>query len=94
MLSELEKLLAYRNSWTLDPQVGRWTFDSVCWTLSLTVVEQNQNPVSDFTENTFDANLEIEIRNQIRLQATILDCSGTAVHSHPFSKISPEKNWW
>ena len=39
--------------WTLDD--GRWTMDSGCWTLdsrrwtlSLTVAEQNQNPVSDF----------------------------------------------
>ena len=27
---------------------GLWTLDSGYWTLSLTVVEQNQNPVSDF----------------------------------------------
>ena len=39
--------------WTLD--AGRWTLDARLWTLdsgpgtlSLTVVEQNQNPVSDF----------------------------------------------
>ena len=32
--------------WTLDS--GRWTLDAGLWTLSLTVVEQNQNPVSDF----------------------------------------------
>ena len=32
--------------WTLD--AGLWTFDSGLWTLSLTVVEQNQNLVSDF----------------------------------------------
>ena len=30
------------------------------------------------------------VRNQITLQAAILDCSEAAVHSHPFSKISPE----
>ena len=48
-------LLAYRNTWTLDARVGRWTLDddlwtldSGPWTLSLTVVEQNQNPVSNF----------------------------------------------
>ena len=29
------------------------------------------------------------VRNQITLQAAILDCSETAVHCHPFSKISP-----
>ena len=32
--------------WTLDS--GRWTLDSGPWTLSLIVVEQNQNLVSDF----------------------------------------------
>ena len=56
------KLMAYRNSWTLEARVGRWTLDSGRWTLdaglwtldaglrtlSLTVAEQNQNPVSDF----------------------------------------------
>ena len=86
-------LPAYRNSWTLDARVGRWTLDAGLWTvdagiwtldfgrwtldaglwmldsglwtlgcgrytldaldtghwtLSLTVAEQNQNPVSDF----------------------------------------------
>ena len=58
-------LPAYRNSWTLDARVGRWTLDAGpwtlgCgrytldardtghWTLSLTVAEQNRNPVSDF----------------------------------------------
>ena len=30
------------------------------------------------------------VRNRITLQAAILDCSEAAVHSHPFSKISPE----
>ena len=30
------------------------------------------------------------VRNRISLQAAILDCSGAAVHSHPFFKISPE----
>ena len=42
-----------RRSWTLD--CGRWTLDcgrwalgSGHWTLSLTVVEQNWNQVSDF----------------------------------------------
>ena len=30
------------------------------------------------------------VTNQIKLQAAILDCSEAAVHSHPFSKISPE----
>ena len=30
------------------------------------------------------------VRNQISLQAAILDCSGAAVHSHPFPKIYPE----
>ena len=30
------------------------------------------------------------VRNQITLQAAILDCSEAAVHSHPFSKIYPE----
>ena len=60
---------SYRDFWTLDARVGRWTLDarlwtlnSGCWTLdagrwtmesgpwtlSLTVVEQNQNPVSVF----------------------------------------------
>ena len=29
------------------------------------------------------------VRNRIKLQAAILDCSEAAVHSHPFSKISP-----
>ena len=29
------------------------------------------------------------VRNRITLQAAILDCSEAAVHSHPFSKISP-----
>ena len=29
------------------------------------------------------------VRNRITLQAAILDCSEIAVHSHPFSKISP-----
>ena len=29
------------------------------------------------------------VRNRITLQAPILDCSETAVYSHPFSKISP-----
>ena len=28
--------------------------------------------------------------NRITLQAAILDCSEAAIHSHPFSKISPE----
>ena len=31
----------------------------------------------------------MEIRNWISLQVTILDCSKAAVHSHPFSRISP-----
>ena len=30
------------------------------------------------------------VRNQITLQAAILDCSEAAVHNDPFSKISPE----
>ena len=30
------------------------------------------------------------VRNRITLQAAILDCSEAVVHSHPFSKISPE----
>ena len=30
------------------------------------------------------------VENQITLQAAILDCSEAAVHSHSFSKISPE----
>ena len=30
------------------------------------------------------------VTNQIKLQAAILDCSEATVHSHPFSKISPE----
>ena len=30
------------------------------------------------------------VTNQIKLQAAILDCSEAAVHSHPFSKISPK----
>ena len=39
--------------WTLDTgrwiqDAGLWTLDSGLWTLSLTVVEQNQNSVSDF----------------------------------------------
>ena len=29
------------------------------------------------------------VTNQFTLQAAILDCSEAAVHSHPFSKISP-----
>ena len=29
------------------------------------------------------------VRNRITLQAAILDCLEAAVHSHPFSKISP-----
>ena len=28
------------------------------------------------------------VRNRITLQAAILDCAETAVHSHPFLKIS------
>ena len=31
-------------------------------------------------------------RNGITLQAAIFDCSKAAVHSQPFSKISPENN--
>ena len=27
------KLMAYRNSWTLEARVGRWTLDSGRWTL-------------------------------------------------------------
>ena len=30
------------------------------------------------------------LRNQITLQAAIMDCSEAAVHSHPFSKAFPE----
>ena len=30
------------------------------------------------------------VKNRIILQAAISDCSEAAVHSHPFSKISPE----
>ena len=30
------------------------------------------------------------VRNRITLQAAILDCLEAAIHSHPFSKISPE----
>ena len=30
------------------------------------------------------------MRNRVKLQATILDCSEAAVRSHPFSKIYPE----
>ena len=29
------------------------------------------------------------MRNRITLQAAIMDCSGAAVHCHPFPKISP-----
>ena len=29
------------------------------------------------------------VRDQITLQAAILDCSEAAIHSHPFPKISP-----
>ena len=29
------------------------------------------------------------VRNRITLQAALLDCSEAAIHSHPFSKISP-----
>ena len=29
------------------------------------------------------------VRNRITLQAPILNCSEAAVHSHPFSNISP-----
>ena len=32
------------------------------------------------------------LRNRIKLQAAILDCSEAAVHSHPFWKISPGNN--
>ena len=45
-------ILEYFGRWTLD--AGLWTLDSTLWTLgsghwtlSLTVSEQNQNPVSD-----------------------------------------------
>ena len=31
------------------------------------------------------------VRNQITLQAAFLNYTDAAVHSHPFSKISPEK---
>ena len=39
--------------WSLDTgswmlHYGRWALDTGYWTLSLTVIEQNQNPVSDF----------------------------------------------
>ena len=39
--------------WTLESgrwnlEAGLWTLDSGPWTLSFTVVEQNQNSVSDF----------------------------------------------
>ena len=82
MFAILYFLLAYRNSWTLNSRVGRWTLDAGLWTLdsglwtldsgrwtldaglwtldsgrwtlgsghltlSLTVLEQNQQPVSD-----------------------------------------------
>ena len=30
------------------------------------------------------------LRNQMTLQAAIMDCSEAAVHSHPFSKTFPE----
>ena len=30
------------------------------------------------------------VRNQVSMQAAILDGSGAGVHSHPFSKIYPE----
>ena len=30
------------------------------------------------------------VRNRITLQAAIMDCSEAAVHSHQFSKVSPE----
>ena len=30
------------------------------------------------------------VRNQMTLQAAVLDCSEADVHSHPFLKISPE----
>ena len=30
------------------------------------------------------------VRNWIKLQEAILDCSKAAVHSHPFSKMLPE----
>ena len=30
------------------------------------------------------------LRNRIKLQAAILDCSEAAIHSHPFPKIYPE----
>ena len=30
------------------------------------------------------------LRNQMTLQAAIMDCSEAAVHSHPFSKAFPE----
>ena len=32
------------------------------------------------------------MRNRITLQAAFLDCSEAAVHSHPFSKVSPENS--
>ena len=30
------------------------------------------------------------VRNRIKLQAAILDCSETTVYGHPFSKVYPE----
>ena len=34
--------------WTQELDARHWTLDSGPWILSFTVVEQNQNPVSDF----------------------------------------------
>ena len=53
MCSIPEFLDCGHKSWTLDSGhwtlgAGLWMLDSGRWTLSLTVVEQNQNPVSDF----------------------------------------------
>ena len=57
--ARLWTLDAGSGNWTLDagpwtPDVGRWTLDATLWTLgsgqwtlSLTVLEQNQEPVSD-----------------------------------------------
>ena len=36
--------------WTQELDAELWTLDSGRWTLSLTVVEQNQNPVGDFAD--------------------------------------------
>ena len=90
--------------WTLDS--GLCTSGPEHWILLFTVSEHNQNPVSDSAWLNYSKFFGREsLRpswsrlfcrdyrfwlNRIKLQAAILGCSEAAVHSHPFSKISPE----